>query len=89
MGEALTGGNHWGILSRNLEGDCVHFQQATLVGGNYGGIFLEIWRGFAWISKKQYWWEETIGDFLQKFGEGLRGFPESNIGGRKVWGNIF
>ena len=27
-------------------------------------------------------------EFFQKFGEGLRGLPTSNIGGRKLWGNF-
>ena len=29
-----------------------------------GEFFEEIWRGFAWMSKKQYWREGTMGDFL-------------------------
>ena len=32
-------------------------QTAILAGGNYGGIFLEIWGGFAWVAKNQYWQE--------------------------------
>ena len=27
-------------------------------------------------------------EFFQKFREGLRGLPKSNIGGRKLWGNF-
>ena len=62
---------------------CVDFQKGMLAGGSYGGLFPEIWRGFAWISKKQCWREETMREFFQKFGEGWRGFPKSNVGGRK------
>ena len=43
-----------------------------------------MWRGFAWIPKQQYRREESMGEFF-KFGEGLRGFAKSNIGGRKLW----
>ena len=57
----------WGNFSKNLERVCVDFQKAMLAAGNYGGFLQEIWRGFEWISKKQYWRED------------LRGFPKSNI----------
>ena len=30
-----------------------------------GDFFPAIWRGFAWISKKQYWREEIRGDFTR------------------------
>ena len=33
-----------------------------------------------------YWREETMGEFFQKFGEDMREFLKSNIGGRKLWG---
>ena len=44
-------------------------QTAILAGGNYGGIFLEIWGRFAWVAEKQYWREETMGEiFLEIWG---------------------
>ena len=69
----LAGGSYGGIFSRNLERVCVDFQKAILAGENYGEIFREIWRGFARISKRQYWWEEAMG---------------GNTDGRKLWGNF-
>ena len=48
-------------------------------------------RGLAWISQKQYWRTRRkgiIGKIFKKFGEGLCGFPKSNIGGRKLRGNV-
>ena len=45
-------------------------------------------KGFARISKKQYWQAETMVKFCENFGEGLRGFPKRNLGGRKLWGNF-
>ena len=36
-----------------------------LAGGNSGGIFSRnLEKLFAWISSKQYWREETAGDFF-------------------------
>ena len=35
-----------------------------LAGGNYGGFVLEIWGGFAWVAKKQYRQEESMGEFF-------------------------
>ena len=52
-----------------------------------GDFFLEIWGGFAWVANKQYWREETMGDFSRNLEKGLRGFSTSNVGGRKLWGN--
>ena len=60
-------------------------QQAILAGGNYGGIFLEIERNClpAMLAGGNYG-----GVFLEIGGEGLRGLPKSNIGGRKLCGNF-
>ena len=131
-----------GKISRKLEKVCVDFQKAMFTRGKYGECFpeilFEIGKGFVWISQKQYWWEETMGEFFvenwgrsawiskrhiggrklwrnfsrnlervgvdfprailavgnyggifQKFGEGMRGFPKSHIGGRKLCKRIF
>ena len=65
------------------------FPKSNICGRSYAGIFsTNLEKGFAWISKKQYWQAETIMKFCENFGEGLRGFPKSNIGRRKLWGNF-
>ena len=62
MREYLAGGKLRGNFFQKFGEDMREFQKETiLVGGNYGGIFPEIWRGYARISKKQYWREETMG----------------------------
>ena len=60
----IRGRKRWENFSRKLERVCVDFQKAVLAGGKDGGIFPEILSRFVSISQKQYWWEETMGDFL-------------------------
>ena len=58
----ICGRKRWGNFCRKLERVGMDFPRAILAVGNYGGIFLEIWRGFVWLSKKPYWREETMGE---------------------------
>ena len=63
------------------------FQQKILAGRKLWEKFPGILRGFVSISEREYWRQETVGDFFKKCGEGLRGCPKSNVGGKKLWGN--
>ena len=59
-----------------------------LAGGNYGGIFPEVWRRYARISKKQYWWEETMGEFFEELGEGMRKFQKKQYWREETMGEF-
>ena len=66
----LGGRKVWANFSRNLERVWIDFQKRILAGGAHWGNCQEIWRGFVWISNKQYW-EETTWEFFWKFRDGL------------------
>ena len=54
----IGGANYGGVFYRNLEQVCANFKAIILAGGNYWGIFPEIWRRHERTSKKQYAQEE-------------------------------
>ena len=51
--------------------------------------FFQICRWFAWISRKQCWQEEMMGNFSRNVEMVCVDFQKSNAGGRKQWGNFF
>ena len=64
FGEGMRGFPKGNIGGRKLWGE-------ILTGGNYGEVFLEILRGLAWISQKQYWREEAVGEFFLEIWRGF------------------
>ena len=64
----------WENFSRNLEKACANIWQ----GENYGGISSRnLEKICANFKRKQYWWEETMGEFFQKFREDMREFQKT------------
>ena len=85
----IGGRKVWGKFSRNFEKICARFQKTLLAGGNYGGIFPEIWGRYARISKKTILVGRKLwGNVSRKLEKIYAKFQENNIGGRKLWGNF-
>ena len=79
----------WGNFSRNLGRVCVDCQKAIFAGGNYGRFFSRnLGRVCVGCQQAILAAGNYGGIFLEIWKNGLRGLPKSNIGGRKLWGNV-